>query len=355
MKRIIIFILAIAGAGGSLSAGPLEKIAGKISMGARKVEDHRAAVLPFPFYDGWKSKGPAVISARFTAILAGQKALDIVDPALVENSLKSLNLESSSPLDWESARKIARDLGVSTVVSGTLIDSNEKEVEVVARLISVESADVLVQADGPVPRVWEEDEPSLNAIREDHSEVEIQPPHEDVADAWPGFSDFPPDLFISESGFTPETVQTDFGEEFIEGIKLIRNGNSGAAETRFSKMHEQFKDNPRMDALISLGTSMSLFDRGRKDQAFKIAEKTAREDRFPKTRTVANYVLGKYHESADENSQAERHYLEVVRNAPFSTVLVRSAGQRLSYIRSGRQERRALRAVKKELRKQYPR
>src|SRR3989338_3388470 len=130
----------------NLFADALQKIAKKISRGSASLQNKKVAVLPFPYHDGRESKGSTIVSERLITKLVGQKKLEVIERALMEKVLKELKLQASGAIDEQSAKQIGKVLGVEAIVSGTLIDLGEKEVEINARLIKTETGQIVVAA-----------------------------------------------------------------------------------------------------------------------------------------------------------------------------------------------------------------
>ncbi len=343
-------------------ADPLEKVAKKLSDGAKKLKNARVAVLPFPYHDGRQSKGSTIISERLTTDLVEINKLEVIERSLIENVFKELKLESSGAVDGESAKKIGKILGVEAIVNGTLIDLDDQEVEVNARLILVESGEIVAAGSVNVEKQWADEDPEA----EDESEMARASPDPKTAvpaspqnipepyDDGPGFERLPAETFLIESDFTPEVVRTPFGEEFVEGMNLIQSGNAQAGEDHFKKMIRKLSDNPRRKALASLGLSLSLFAQRERHESLNIAEDLAGQKQFPRLSLAARYVLGKYYEAEDRKDDALNEYRAVVRGAPFQTLLVRSAARRLDALSFNRKEaRKKSRLLRKELRRTF--
>ena len=174
----------------------------------------------------------------------------------------------------------------------------------------------------------------------------------EMMDEGPGFNQLPEDAFLIESDFTSETVRTPFGQEFVRGMRLLRSGNARAAGETFTKMLEKAEGNPSREGVVKLGLSASLFAQGNKARAVRLAREVAGQDEFPRMRSVARYVLGKYYESDGNQAAARELFMDVIRDSPFQTRLTRSAGQRIKAMNwSPKDDRRRLKAVRRELRR----
>jgi len=152
--KVGLIAFLIVGMALRVSADPLEKIAKKLSSGAAELQNKKVAVFPFPYHDGRETEGSTIISERLITKLVEQKKLQVVERSLLDKVLKELKLEASGAIDEQSAKQIGKVLGLDGIVSGTLIDLGGKEVEVNARLIKVETGEIIVAASGNVERLW---------------------------------------------------------------------------------------------------------------------------------------------------------------------------------------------------------
>src|SRR3990167_6845780 len=118
----------------NLFADALQKIAKKISSVGKDLKNKKVAVLPLPYHDGRESKVSTIVSERLITKIVEQKKLEVIERSLLE-----------------------KVLGVEAIVSGTLIDLGEEEVEINARLIQAETGKILVASSGKVDRFWKDE------------------------------------------------------------------------------------------------------------------------------------------------------------------------------------------------------
>lgn len=385
--HLAIFVAFFCSATFSLFADSLDKIAKKISAGAKDLQNKKVAVLPFPYHDGRESQGSTIVSERLITKLAERKKLDLIERSLLEKVLKELKLQSSGAIDEQSAKQIGKILGVDAVVSGTLIDLGEKEVEVNARLIKMETGQIIVATSGKIERFWQDQpvklvkqsEKSVSSVPSQSQTAPLSqplaekivtpqtppvteekpvqesivlsnrdlrdsnmpppaPPQDNLPMDWQddgGILQGPEDMPLVESGFPPEMLQSPEGQQILEGLHLLKSGDGARAEKHFAMLHEEFKDRPKIDAIIQLGYSMSLFLQGQQEKAVRRAREIAQMKEFPRVSALAHFVLARYAEKLGKPEEAQNHYLQIVRRTPFQTRLVRIAGQRLQAVDPG--------------------
>ena len=148
--------LLLALAAVSARAGEYERIAAPLARVARASDDTRLAVLPFQEIGGRGSTTGRIISERLIAPLSAAAGLQVVERTMLDGVLREQRLEESGVVDQRSLKELGRVLGVDAIVTGTAISLTNGEVEVVARLVDVETARVLGVTEARVKRDWNE-------------------------------------------------------------------------------------------------------------------------------------------------------------------------------------------------------
>lgn len=121
----------------------------KVSAGQVKV-----AILPFSYVDKRKSDGGAIVSERLTTRIVKMKKFLVIERQLLESVLSEQHLETSGLVSAETAKQLGRVLGVDAVISGTLMDVEDGNVEVNARVIKTETAEVAGSGMVQVKKIW---------------------------------------------------------------------------------------------------------------------------------------------------------------------------------------------------------
>lgn len=118
----------------------------------------RVAVIPFVGPRGTASYSGSVLSARLVTALLGRGGLDVVERPLLESILSEQKLGLFGVMDPSTAKAVGKVLGVDAILTGTVVELRGDKVELNARLIHVETAQVLAAASARSARDW--DEPS---------------------------------------------------------------------------------------------------------------------------------------------------------------------------------------------------
>ncbi|MBI4801853.1 MAG: VWA domain-containing protein [Elusimicrobia bacterium] len=99
----------------------------------------KLAVLSFPYTDGKASEGPVVVQERLTTLFIQNKKITVIERNLLKKAMGELSLQVSGVIDETTVKKLGKMLGASAVVYGTLHDLSDKETELNARIMEVET------------------------------------------------------------------------------------------------------------------------------------------------------------------------------------------------------------------------
>jgi TolB-like protein len=135
-------------------ADPLKVIAKHLAKSLAKAENHKIVVLPFPYHDGSLSSGSSIVSERLTNFLAERSEVQVIERSLLSKIMGEMKLEESGAVNPASTQKIGKVLGAGAIVTGTLIDLEDGQTEVNARLIQTESGVVLAASTERITRTW---------------------------------------------------------------------------------------------------------------------------------------------------------------------------------------------------------
>lgn len=135
-------------------AGSLKSMAKKLAKGLKGEKNKKIAVLSFPYHDGRVGPGSTVVQERLTTYLAQTGKVEVIERRLLEKVLGEMKLGSSGVVDAQTAQKLGKVLGAAAVVTGTLQDLPKNEVEINARLVRTETAQILAASLLRVDRSW---------------------------------------------------------------------------------------------------------------------------------------------------------------------------------------------------------
>ncbi|MFH1368495.1 MAG: FlgO family outer membrane protein [Elusimicrobiota bacterium] len=131
-----------------------DKLAKELTEVEKSTTQAKIAIIPFSYLDKRKSDGGAIVSERLTTRIGKMKKFQVIERSLLENVLQEQHLEASGLVDAETAKQIGKVLGVEAIINGTLLDIGGGMVEVNARLIKTETAEVMTTASVQVKKIW---------------------------------------------------------------------------------------------------------------------------------------------------------------------------------------------------------
>ena len=140
----------------NLKAEPITDLANDLSSQIESTQTMRMAVLSFPYIDGFDSIGSKIVQERLITSLSSNKKFSIYERALLHKVLEQAKLEMSGIFDEATTIKLGKMLGVQTILTGTLIDINDKETEVNARIINANTGEIMVSAKTNILRIWKD-------------------------------------------------------------------------------------------------------------------------------------------------------------------------------------------------------
>ena len=114
----------------------------------------KIAIIPFSYVDKRKSDAGVIIAERLTTRIVKLKNCKVIERQLLESVMQELHLESTGIVDAETTKKLGKILGVEAIITGTLMETGEEKVEVNARTINTETAELLNTCSVEVKKTW---------------------------------------------------------------------------------------------------------------------------------------------------------------------------------------------------------
>lgn len=157
-------LLAAASALPGRASADLKDLAQTVTAAsaARKVK--RVAVVPFTGPRGAASFSGSIVSERLVIQILARGELDLVERRFLDKVLEEQRLGVFGIMDQDTVKTLGKVLGVDAILTGTIVELKGERVEVNARLIHAETAQVLAADTVRVAKDWEE-----RAIGEDAS------------------------------------------------------------------------------------------------------------------------------------------------------------------------------------------
>jgi TolB-like protein len=121
---------------------------------ARKVK--RVAVVPFTSPRGASSFSGSIVSERLVIQILARGELDLVERRFLDKILEEQRLGVFGIMDQDTVKTLGKVLGVDAILTGTIVELKGDRVEINARLIHAETAQVLAADTVRVAKDWEE-------------------------------------------------------------------------------------------------------------------------------------------------------------------------------------------------------
>lgn len=159
VKGVLRWITVAALLAASAPAGAAQDIqdmakAMTVAAAARKVK--RVAVMPFSAPRGAASFSGAIVSERLVIQILARGELDLVERRFLDKILEEQRLGVFGIMDQDTVKTLGKVLGVDAILTGTIVELKGERVEVNARLIHTETAQVLAADTVRVSKDWEE-------------------------------------------------------------------------------------------------------------------------------------------------------------------------------------------------------
>ena len=154
--RSIIFAALLAAAGPAGAAQDIQDIAKAMTVAAAARQVKRVAVMPFTAPRGAGSFSGAIVSERLVIQILARGELDLVERRFLDKILEEQRLGVFGIMDQDTVKTLGKVLGVDAILTGTIVELKGDRVEVNARLIHTETAQVLAADTVRVAKDWEE-------------------------------------------------------------------------------------------------------------------------------------------------------------------------------------------------------
>ncbi|MBI2387291.1 MAG: hypothetical protein HYV14_14960 [Elusimicrobia bacterium] len=163
-KALLAALVAAAAALPGRASTDLKDLASAVTTASAARNVKRVAVVPFTAPRGAASFSGAIVSERLVIQILARGELDLVERRFLDKVLEEQRLGVFGIMDQDTVKTLGKVLGVDAILTGTIVELKGERVEVNARLIHAETAQVLAADTVRVAKDWEE-----RAIGEDAS------------------------------------------------------------------------------------------------------------------------------------------------------------------------------------------
>ncbi|MBK8869654.1 MAG: hypothetical protein IPN19_01070 [Elusimicrobia bacterium] len=137
--------------GGHTATDPFETMAGELSAIAQTEKVNRIAVLEFSGVNGQESIAGRVAQDRFIYAFVTQGDVVVVERNRLDTVKNELTLGMTGLLDEATTKRIGKILGVDALVYGSLTARKKSLWDLHARLVAVETGEILGATTGSIP------------------------------------------------------------------------------------------------------------------------------------------------------------------------------------------------------------
>jgi curli biogenesis system outer membrane secretion channel CsgG len=116
--------------------------------------DKKIAVANFTYPDGRSSGDGDVVSERLTTELVRIKKFRVAERREIEKVFDELKLQGSGAIGTDSVKSIGKMVGADWLILGTLTELSGARIEINARLVGVESGEIINAAGVKVKKDW---------------------------------------------------------------------------------------------------------------------------------------------------------------------------------------------------------
>jgi len=163
-SAVAALLAAVTFASPARASEDIKDMAKAVTAAAASRGVKRVAVVPFTAPRGAGSFSGAIVSERLVIQILARGELDLVERRFLDKVLEEQRLGVFGIMDQDTVKALGKVLGVDAILTGTIVELKGERVEINARLIHAETAQVLAADTVRVAKDWEE-----RAIGEDAS------------------------------------------------------------------------------------------------------------------------------------------------------------------------------------------
>lgn len=150
----LVLLFSMTSTAASAAGDPLKKMAKELAKPIQQMNKPVVGFLAFSYPDGTISNGSKIVCERLTTYLASMKKIRVVERELIVKLLEEEHMEETGAIDPSTVKKMGQILGVDILVTGTLINLDNHQVEVNARGLMSDSGIVVATSRAVIQKEW---------------------------------------------------------------------------------------------------------------------------------------------------------------------------------------------------------
>lgn len=151
---LVVFTAFLFVVNASARINPYTQMAQELSEASNLLKKSKVAIIPFNYMDKRKSTGGMIVAERLTTRIVKIGKLQVVERQLLEKVLQELHFEMTDIVDAKATKQVGKVLGVDAIISGSLMDIKSGWVEINARVIKTETAEIITSSFVQVKKIW---------------------------------------------------------------------------------------------------------------------------------------------------------------------------------------------------------
>ncbi len=153
LALVLLFTPAFAGAKEESGSNAYKNLVNELLKNCEGA-DKKIGVANFSYLDERESGDGNIVSERITTELVRLKKFKVTERKEIEKVLGELKLQRSGAIDADSVKSLGKMLGADWLVLGTLTKLAGRQVEVNARLVGVESGEIISACSVKIKKDW---------------------------------------------------------------------------------------------------------------------------------------------------------------------------------------------------------
>ncbi|MBI4351099.1 MAG: hypothetical protein HY550_06650 [Elusimicrobia bacterium] len=145
-----------AGSAAQAAKGPYNFMAVTMAGAAKSNKKHRLAVIGYFTESGRVNRACSILTARLTSELASRRGLEIIDRGQLDGII-GRNAGRNGIVDAAAVKKLGASLGADAAVTGTVIELDDRKLEVYTRLLDTKDGRILKALTTTVRKDWKEE------------------------------------------------------------------------------------------------------------------------------------------------------------------------------------------------------
>jgi len=233
-SKILFAALLLVFTAGAYAEDRYDQLAREITEAGAMVQGKKIAIIPFSYADGraGATKDGSVISERLTIKMINMHKFEIIERSVLDKVMAELKLQSSGMIDASSAQQLGKLLGVEAIVTGTLVETNDGQIEVNARLIKTETAQAIGASQVSLQKNWVGDAATAPQQPQAYQQPEYQQPVKQPYAAPRARSEYEYGYFEVLGGMGMQKTTIEF-DSSLGAVKLENLETSGVGPLGF--------------------------------------------------------------------------------------------------------------------------